>query len=111
MSKELEHILAEELNVKESEYKKSSANTLKVDLDTNITPELKIEGEVRDLIRSIQQLRKEMNLTLNDKTKIFAPNVSKSYEHMILSATSSVSISEGSELRVEKIEDEISKRS
>ena len=111
LSKELEQILAEELNVKEIEYKKSSANTLKVDLDTNITPELKIEGEVRDLIRSIQQLRKEMNLTLNDKTKIFAPNVSKSYEHMILSATSSVSISEGSELRVEKIEDEISKRS
>jgi isoleucyl-tRNA synthetase len=36
-------------------------------LDLNITPQLKEEGMVRELIRLIQDLRKEKGLTVNDK--------------------------------------------
>lgn len=38
-----------------------------VELDTSITKELKFEGLVRDIIRSIQQSRKDANLYISDK--------------------------------------------
>lgn len=38
-----------------------------VALDMNITPELFVEGEARDLVRAIQDLRKEANLHLADR--------------------------------------------
>ena len=45
-----------------------------VELDTYITPELEEEGELRDLIRAIQDRRKERGLTIQDRPtlKIFA---------------------------------------
>jgi isoleucyl-tRNA synthetase len=39
-------------------------------LDTAITPELKAEGSLRDLIRSIQDLRKRSNCTPNDRVAL-----------------------------------------
>ncbi len=93
----LEIILLEELNVKKIEYGNS------LELDTKITSSLKEEGEVRDLIRQIQQLRKEQNLTLSDKTRIEAPNWPKAYEDQIIKSTASLSISKNSELKVVKI--------
>ena len=94
--KDLEKILQEELNVKRIVIGKS------VKLDTKITKELAEEGEARELIRQIQQLRKEQNLTLNDKTKIEALGWPKAYEQQIIKATASVSIAKGSELKVVK---------
>lgn len=44
--------------------------TLTVALDTRITDELKKEGYVRDLIRGIQAIRKEKNLTVQDKINL-----------------------------------------
>lgn len=41
-----------------------------VALDTNITPELKKEGEVRDLVRIIQDLRKQADYNLDDRIKL-----------------------------------------
>jgi isoleucyl-tRNA synthetase len=41
-----------------------------VELDTNITPSLKEEGTVRELIRAIQDLRKEKGLTINDRATL-----------------------------------------
>lgn len=38
-----------------------------VELDINITRELKLEGIVRDIIRAIQQSRKEANLDISDR--------------------------------------------
>ncbi len=58
-------IIKEEVNVKETVFDKN-LNT-EVELDLNITPELKEEGMVRELIRVIQDLRKEKGLTVNDK--------------------------------------------
>lgn len=101
LTKELEEILAAELNIKEVLFKEGKGD-LKVDLDTNLTPELKEEGEARDLMRQIQQLRKEQNLTLADKTNIEAPSWPKAFESQILSATASAAIVKGSELKVTK---------
>jgi len=101
LNEDFEQILAEELNVKAIEYTKSSSE-LKVDLDTNITPQLAKEGQARDLIRQIQQLRKELNFTLADKTKILAPSWPRDFEEQILKSTASVSIAKGETLQVLK---------
>ena len=37
-----------------------------VQLDINITPELQEEGDIRELIRAIQDLRKKKGFTVND---------------------------------------------
>lgn len=103
---ELEQILADELNVKEIEYKKSTSKEAKIGLDTKITPKLQKEGEARELIRMIQQERKEHNLTLRDKTKIYAPSWPADFEKQILSKTASVSISLADQFRVVKAEDD-----
>lgn len=103
LSAELEQVIAEELNVKNIEYKKSSKKDPEVMLDTNITPELQEEGNARELIRQIQQLRKEQNMTLSDRTNIVAPVWPKQFEEQILKSTGSVSILEGPELKVTKV--------
>lgn len=98
----LEQILADELNLKKIEYKKSTEE-LNIKLDTIITSELKEEGAAREIIRQIQQLRKDKGLTLSDKTKIEAPAWPEPYEKQILAATSSKSITRGTTLKVVKV--------
>ncbi len=107
----LEKIIAEELNVKEvrlcdieSDRHKHHdyIDTNSVKMDTNITPDLQEEGEARELIRQIQQLRKDQGLTLSDKTLVEAPNWPEKYKEQILNSTASISITEGSELKVTK---------
>ena len=73
LNPDLEKILTEELNLKKVEYKKCADKNLTGQLDTKITPKLKAEGEVREFIRQIQQLRKEKEMTLKDKIKITTP--------------------------------------
>lgn len=103
LSNELEKIVAEELNVKEVEFDKT-ANELKVELDIKLTPELQKEGEARELIRQIQQLRKNGDLTLKDKINVKAPSWPKEFEEMILKSTASVSIEKADELTIEKLD-------
>lgn len=97
LSEELEQLLAEETNVKSVNHGK------KFELNTKLTPELQEEGDARELIRSIQQLRKDSGLTLSDKTKITAPNWPEKFEKQILAGTASLSIAKG-ELAVTKVE-------
>jgi isoleucyl-tRNA synthetase len=58
-------IIADEVNVKKVEVGSSE-----IKLDTNLTEELKKEGIARDIIRGIQDVRKQENLNPNDKIKI-----------------------------------------
>jgi isoleucyl-tRNA synthetase len=58
-------LIRDEVNVKEVVL--GAASQTDVDLDTALTPELKEEGEVRELLRRIQDLRKERGLKVGDK--------------------------------------------
>ncbi|HFC76632.1 MAG TPA: hypothetical protein ENJ27_00140, partial [Candidatus Moranbacteria bacterium] len=58
--KQLVQIIKDEVNVKEIVFEKGEEE--KVELDTEITPELKAEGNYRELLRNIQKLRKEKQL-------------------------------------------------
>ena len=57
LATELQAIVAEELNVKEYHVHGET-----VELHTKITPELKAEGDMRELVRAIQGMRKDAGL-------------------------------------------------
>ncbi|MDD4976663.1 MAG: DUF5915 domain-containing protein, partial [Bacteriovorax sp.] len=102
LDKALSQIIKQELNVKEVDFS-NGENELDTTLETKITPELKAEGDARNLIRSIQNLRKESNLELKDKIKIFAPTWPTDFEKEILSKTLAVNIEKSDHLKIEKI--------
>ena len=102
LSDDLLDIIKTEINVKNIEVIPSKDN-LVVTLDTNITPELKEEGDSRDLIRQVQSLRKEASLDLKDKINIFAPKWSAKFEEEIRTKTLAESITKSDQLKIEKI--------
>ncbi|MFA5889614.1 MAG: isoleucine--tRNA ligase [Actinomycetota bacterium] len=77
-----------------------------VALDTEITPELALEGRARDLIRSIQDLRKETGLELTDRITVTVPasdaDVLNAHGEWIRSETLAVSVSESDALTIER---------
>ncbi len=64
-SKELLELVREELTVKGIIFDNKIKNEIK--LDTKITPKLKEEGIVREIVRQIQELRKQKGLMSKDK--------------------------------------------
>lgn len=64
IDKELFDLIKDEVNVKEVVFDEKIKN--KVELDTNITSELKEEGTVREVIRNIQGMRKKAGLKPKD---------------------------------------------
>ncbi len=77
LRKEFLDIIKEEVNVKEvrvsSEQQKDKRSSFKwnekkiIGLDTEITEELKIEGQAREVIRIIQQMRKEAGYEVDNR--------------------------------------------
>ena len=61
LSRELAALVIDEINVKEI------VEGTEIALDTTLTPELKQEGLLRDLIRHVQDLRKQNGFTPNDR--------------------------------------------
>lgn len=74
---EFKQIIADELNVKNVGVVKNveddknivwkEEGKLKVGLDTRITDELKKEGLLREVVRTINQIRKDQKMTIADK--------------------------------------------
>ena len=65
LTADMTELVAEEVNVKlVVEDTTLATPTL---LDTTLTPELKEEGLVRDIVRAVQDLRKSTKLTINDR--------------------------------------------
>ena len=66
-------ITAEKLDIRRIEkaaLKVLNEGTLTVGLDTEISPELSKEGDVRDLVRGVQNLRKETGLEVTDRIQL-----------------------------------------
>ena len=71
-------LIKDELNVKEVIFDKDLAS--EVELDTNITPALKAEGEYREFIRELQERRKTLGLNPGDKMEMSISDIYKKYK-------------------------------
>lgn len=77
-SDELLMIAKNELNIKTLEVKKG--DEIEAKLDTKITPALEEEAKTRDLIRKIQQKRKDLDVNLTQEVNVVSPWLPKSKE-------------------------------
>ena len=64
-------LIKDEVNVKEVVSETSIATD--VELDLNITPQLKEEGDLREFLRKIQDMRKEKNFSVGDVAMLTVP--------------------------------------
>lgn len=60
-----------------------STNDVVVVLDTSITPDLAMEGHARDLVRHIQQARKEAKLNITEKINLIIDTQREEYKQAI----------------------------
>ena len=109
-------IIKDELNVKEAKivvrndkkpgFEEKSDKNILVSLDLTITDELKIEGELRNLVREVQSLRKESGLEINQKINISIVNndinkkILESNEKFLLSKLGAYKISLGNSTQI-----------
>jgi len=78
-------LIKEEGNVENVNWKTDKNEQLSVTLDMNITPELKEKGEAREIIRQIQDLRKEKGVSFTEVVKeVSLPSWPKAHEESIL---------------------------
>lgn len=82
----IETIMAEETNVKVIKYETSGSKlaTPAVTLDYSTTPELELEGAARELVRKIQNLRKEKGLQVKERIKVQLATEYKSLSPQLL---------------------------
>ena len=64
-----EDLILDELNVKKVSYKKGEGSII-VEFDTEITEELKQEGVKREIVRFVNALRKNADLSIEDKANL-----------------------------------------
>jgi len=94
LAAEIERLIADEINVKIVK----AGKTFK--LDTKITPQLRVEGEAREIIRQIQQARKEAGCKLDEKVIVKLPGWPKEFEHEIKKQTLTAQLVKGSNLQI-----------
>jgi isoleucyl-tRNA synthetase len=97
----LETVMLAELNVKKAVYTKGE---LSAKLDTTITPELKQEGEAREIARAIQEKRKELGTSLTEKVHVVLPSWPEAFEDYIKRKAMVATLKKGDELKVSKVE-------
>ena len=95
-------LVKEELNVKEVVFKQKEGE-FSVDLDTKITPQLKEEGEAREVIRLIQEARKEAGCGLNDWVEVSLPQWPGKFEEEIKRKTLAKSLYVSKELKLKPL--------
>ena len=97
---DLQQLIKDELNVKNVIFEKS--DELSVELDLQLDDELIAEGQTRDLIRQIQDKRKELGARLDQKINLVLPSKIDSLNELRRHTLANL-IEFGSELKVELI--------
>jgi len=97
----IEEVILGEVNVKNLEYNKSQKELVK--LDIRITPNLKAEGEAREVIRQIQESRKKAAVSFDDRVVAYLPSWPEKFEDLIKKETLSQRLIKHDEIKVEKV--------
>jgi isoleucyl-tRNA synthetase len=102
---EILQIIKQELNIKDILFTKKQKG-FKVKLDTNITTDLLLEGRYREIVRSLQDLRKKEGIPFDKKVKGFYPDsdvlkeVVGIYKSQIISQTMLLSLDPSAEYAI-----------
>ncbi len=97
---QLLQLIKDELNIKEITWHEGE---LSVDLDLNLDAELLAEGQLRELVRKVQEQRKELGAHLDQKINLIVPDlpaVPELLENLKLQ-TLALDVKSGHELQVE----------
>jgi len=97
-SEVVKEIMMQELNVKSVEW--SQAEELSVSLDTTLTPELEAEGQAREIIRAVQQLRKEQSVPIDGEIILTLPSWPKEWEEAIRLKTKAKELLQGDSTQI-----------
>jgi isoleucyl-tRNA synthetase len=105
---EYQEIIKDELNVKEIKF--IEGDELSVEIDTNITEELKTEGQYRELLRAIQDIRKKDGLNpmdlveLNIETNILGQELINKFKEDLMKAVGAKELdfreNDGAEIKI-----------
>lgn len=98
---DLADIICREVNVKEVQFE--SGGHLSVSLDTNISAELREEGEAREIIRKIQQERKKMGTDRKELVNVELSEWPEKFEEEIKHRTCVKDLIRGDEFKVVRI--------
>lgn len=100
---QLWNLVTDELNVKNYEVAVDpTATEIFVTFDTTITPELQAEGEVREIIRTVQQERQKLGLHQNDSIRLTLPTYPEAFANMIKNKVMASTLEKGDTLHIEK---------
>ncbi len=106
VEREILDLIKEEVNVKEVIL---NQEIKEVKLDTTLTPELKLEGDFRELVRRIQSKRKELNLNPKEKVKIkiyYSPELKELFAKYHQELSERVSASKIEFVSLEKVDED-----
>ncbi|MEX2028844.1 MAG: class I tRNA ligase family protein, partial [Candidatus Curtissbacteria bacterium] len=98
LSEEIKKLVADEVNVKEVIYKKG----IPLALDIKLTPALEAEGRAREIIRGIQQARKDAGCDLSETVEVLLPDWPKEFEQDIKKQTLATKLTKGTELSIRR---------
>ncbi len=97
---DLLQLIKDELNVKEVLWEKKEVKEPEVKLETRLTPQLKAEGEARELVRQIQDLRKKKGCQLDEKITAFLPSWPQEFEGYIKKQTLTKKLVKSKQLKI-----------
>lgn len=95
-------LIKDELNVKSVVFEKAEGE-MTGELDTTLTPELEAEGKAREIIRSIQEKRKELGTTLTEKVSVTLPSWPEAFTDYIKKEAMVETLTSGEELTVSRV--------
>ena len=101
LGQELDALICDELNIKKVEYKK--ADELTVELDTHITHELALEGQMRVIVRKIQAARKKAGVSLDQMVEVTLPEWPGEWEDEIMRRAKVSRLKKGEKLSVQAL--------
>ena len=101
LNSQLEDLILAETNIKKIKFDKNIKE--EIILDTKLTSVLKAEGLARDLIRAIQEARKQAKTDLTELINLELPDWPKEFEAEIMKKTYVKKLSQGLRLKVVRL--------